>query len=64
MVVTSLDGNVTMRNQSVPFLGLETAPLEQMARESGARQVKFFGDYQSTPYDRSASVDLIMVARK
>jgi SAM-dependent methyltransferase len=64
LVVSSLDDDVAMRSQSVPILGLEAGGLEQMARESGAREVQFFGDYDATPYDRSASVDLLMVARK
>jgi SAM-dependent methyltransferase len=53
-----------MHSESVPFLGLEQAELEQMARDGGAAKVEFFGDYQDHPYDRHKSVDLLMVAEK
>jgi SAM-dependent methyltransferase len=64
LVVTVLDAGPQMRCESVPFLGLETAQLEQMARQSGAAQVRFTGSYQEQPYDRLASTDLVMVAGK
>ena len=64
LVVASLSGDATMRTESVPLLGLESAELERMARRCGAAEVRFFGSYQEQPYDRGESVDLLMVARK
>ena len=64
LIVASLSGDATMRTESVPLLGLESADLERMARRSGAAEVSFFGGYQEQPYDRVESVDLLMVARK
>jgi SAM-dependent methyltransferase len=64
LVVTTLDAGPQMRCDSVPFLGLEAAQLEQMARDAGAAQVRFTGGYQEQPYDRLASTDLVMVAGK
>jgi SAM-dependent methyltransferase len=63
LVVTSLDGEVTMRNQSTALLALEAGELEQLARTAGARRVEFFGNYRETPYNREESVDLLMVAQ-
>lgn len=62
LVVTALDGKVQMQSESVPFLGLETAELERIARSARAREVQFFGGYQDQPYERQQSVDLLMVA--
>ena len=53
-----------LHSESVPLLGIEAADLERMARDAGATEVAFFGGYQEQPYDRAASVDLLMVARK
>ena len=64
LIVANLDGAATMRTESAPLLGLESADLEQMARRSGAAEVGFFGGYREQPYDRGESVDLLMVARK
>jgi len=64
LVVTALDAGGQMRSESVPFLGLEAAQLEQMARQSGAAHVSFAGGYQEQPYDRLASTDLVMVAER
>jgi SAM-dependent methyltransferase len=64
LVITSLDQDAAMRSASVPILGLEAADLERLAREAGAREVNFFGDYHGAPYARTASVDLLMVVRK
>lgn len=58
------DENSPMQTESVPFLGLESAELEAMARSTGAADVQFFGGYQNQPYDRQESVDLLMVATK
>ena len=64
MVLTGLPGGSLLRSESVPFLGLEQADLEQMAFEAGAVRSQSFGDYQEHPYDRQKSVDLLMVIEK
>ena len=64
LVVTRLDGEASMRHESVPFLGLEAGPLEQMCRQAGAKSVGVFGDYQQRAYDRNQSIDLLLVAEK
>jgi glycine/sarcosine N-methyltransferase len=64
LIVTDLSGTTTMQNESTPFLGLEATDLERMARLAGAKTVALFGGYQDQPYDRSKSVDLLMVAEK
>ena len=53
-----------MQTECVPLVGLEAAELESMARAAGAGEIRFFGGYQDQPYDRSQSVDLLMVAKK
>ena len=45
-------------------MGLKAAELEEAARRGGAAEVSFFGGYQGQPYERSNSVDLLMVAEK
>lgn len=62
LVVTRLEGEPRMQAECVPFLGIEAAELERMAREAGADDVRFFGGYREEPYDRAQSVDLVMVA--
>ena len=64
LVVAGLDAEPALRTESVPLVGLEAAELERAARRGGAAEVAFFGGYQEQPYDRSTSVDLLMVARK
>ena len=64
LLVVHLAGDEKMRSQSPCFLGLEAAELERMARRCGAAEAVFFGGFQRQPYDRAASVDLIMLARK
>ena len=64
LVVADPEGQAPLRSESVPFLGLETAALEDQARAAGAGEVQLFGGYQDQPYDRLHSTDLIMVARK
>jgi SAM-dependent methyltransferase len=64
LIVTNLDGEVTMQSESVRFLGVEADELRQMAIDAGAKDVQIFGGYQSQPYNRTESVDLVMVARK
>lgn len=63
LIVMSLDGAILTR-EAVPFLGLESTELEQMALRAGAASIECYGSYQSQPYDRRESVDLLMVMRK
>ena len=60
----SADKPAAMQTDSICFLGLEAADLEAVARRAGAANVTFFGGYQQQPYDRQASVDLVVVAEK
>jgi hypothetical protein len=64
LVVAGLEAEPALRTESVPLVGLEAAELEDAARRGGAGEVAFFGGYQEQRYDRSTSVDLLMVARK
>lgn len=64
LIVTQLDAPAGMWNQSLPFLGLEAAELERIARRAGASNVQFLGGYNNEHYDREKSVDLIVVAEK
>jgi hypothetical protein len=64
LVVTNLSGATTMQSESTPFLGLEAPALEGIAKAAGANTVAFFGGYQDEPYDRTKSVDLVMIAEK
>jgi SAM-dependent methyltransferase len=62
IVADRAEGTLT-NSESVPFLGLEAAELQQMLRQAGAADVQCFGGYQQQPYDRQQSVDLIAIAR-
>jgi SAM-dependent methyltransferase len=53
-----------LRSESAEFLGLDPEQLTASARDGGAPEPQFFGDYGRGDYDRLGSVDLIMVARK
>jgi glycine/sarcosine N-methyltransferase len=63
LVVMDPAGGV-LRSQSVPFLGLEAAELERVARQSGAVRTQLFGGYQEQSYERLKSVDLVMVVER
>ena len=63
VVAGSPDGN-QRHAESTPFLGLEAAELEALARRCGAAEVACFGGYRGEPYVRETSVDLIMAVRK
>jgi len=64
LIVAHLDDEVPeMQADSVPFLGLEQEELDHMARQAGAREVRFFGGYHDEPYDRATSTELVMVGR-
>jgi SAM-dependent methyltransferase len=64
LVIANLPDGTEMHNESVPFLGLEAAELQQMAMAAGAARVQFFGGYDEKPYNREKSTDLLMVAEK
>ena len=64
LIVATLEDQLALKTESVPFLGLEAGELEQMARTAGAIDVRFFGDYHDRPYVPPESTDLIMVAQK
>lgn len=64
LVVAEIDGDGGTRTDSIAFLGLEAADLQRAASVAGAVDIEFFGGYQEQPYQRSASVDLILTARK
>jgi len=63
LVVPDPDGRM-LHSESAPLLGLESDEMEPMARQAGARTVEFFGGYRDQPYDRSTSIDLVMVAER
>jgi glycine/sarcosine N-methyltransferase len=64
LVLTESPGGSLKHSESVAFLGLEATELGQMALQSGAKQIEFFGSYQGDPYNRQESPDLIMVAEE
>jgi SAM-dependent methyltransferase len=64
LVLTHPDSGALLHNESVPFLGLEAAELDRVARAADAAQIEFFGGYQEQHYDRNESIDLVMVARR
>ena len=64
LMVTGLGAEDALQTESLPLLDLKATTLEEAARRGGAAEVSFFGGYQGQPYDRSNSVDLLMVARK
>ena len=63
---TTLDLPKPLRwqTESEVFLGLSAEELEQMARQSGADRVVFYGGYQTEPYHHATSQDMIMAAWK
>jgi SAM-dependent methyltransferase len=65
LIVARLDApGPQMRSECVAFLGLEAEGLEQRLHQAGASQVAIYGSYQSQPYDREQSSDIIAVALK
>jgi SAM-dependent methyltransferase len=62
LAVADPNGGPLLARESPQFLGLESGQLETMARQAGGPKVEFFGGYAAQPYDREASVDLVMVA--
>jgi SAM-dependent methyltransferase len=64
LVVMDVEGGRLRHCESVALLGFEADGLVAMARQAGATSTEVFGGYQRQPYDRSGSVDLILVAHK
>jgi SAM-dependent methyltransferase len=64
LIVASLASPSEMRTESIPLLGLEADELHTMCCDAGASTVLLFGNYEDAPYERSKSVDLIVVAWK
>ncbi len=64
LIVADAAGRALHRTESAPLLGLEAAGLEAAARRHGARSVDLFGGYGDSPYERSSSPDLVIVARR
>jgi SAM-dependent methyltransferase len=64
LIVATLEEEPVLKTESVSFLGLQVGDLDQVARRSGAADVRFFGGYHDQPYDPAESTDLIMVAAK
>jgi SAM-dependent methyltransferase len=65
VVSLSLGGNdVDSRFRTAMILGLEANELLATAERAGATDLRVFGDYQESPYDRERSQDLILVGRR
>ena len=64
LVVAPLAAPGQFQSESPPLLSFEVEPLRQAALAAGASKVQFYGNHNFQPYDRRASVDLIMVAEK
>ena len=64
VLVLPLGETCDLKSAFFTLLNLEVGELEEMARAAGAAAVEIYGGYQEKSYDRAASVDLVMVARK
>jgi SAM-dependent methyltransferase len=64
LAVADPNGGPLLAHESPQFLGMEEAELDAMARQAGASQVQIFGGYGEQPFDREASIDLVMVASR
>jgi SAM-dependent methyltransferase len=65
VLIASLDSDPPkFSQQSVPLLHLDAEQLAAVARQSGATDVSFFGNYQRSPFDARTSPDLLMLAVK
>ena len=60
----SAEGGVEHRTESACFAGIEAERLCGRLRSLGAAPIALYGDYEGTPYARTASGDLIVVAHK
>lgn len=62
LIVVKVDEeNTPLQTESVPFLGLELVDFQSLTHKA---DVEIFGGYQNQPYDRQASIDLLVVATK
>jgi SAM-dependent methyltransferase len=52
------------RFDSRTFLGLEPEALQRAAEAAGADDVRFYGSFEREPYERDASPDIVMMARR
>jgi SAM-dependent methyltransferase len=64
LVVAAVADQEAWRSDCVPFLGFDATALADWMRAAGAAQLDTFGGYRGEPFERAASPDLIMVARK
>jgi SAM-dependent methyltransferase len=64
LLVAPLAAADKLHTESVPFLGIEAADLEVMAKQAGATNTQCFGNYRLQPYNRHESADLVMIAEK
>ena len=64
LAVADPNGGPLLAHESPQFLGLESGEMEAMARQAGAAEVQCFGGYAAKPFQREASIDLVMVARR
>jgi len=64
-VALDLSGaSVVFRTKSATLLGLEADDLAAWAKQAGAGDVRFYGNYAGESYDRLSSQDLIIVCRR
>ena len=64
LMVAPLDRPADFQSESVPLLSFEADQLSRYAESAGAVDVRLFGNHQHAGFDRSSSVDLILVAQK
>ena len=64
LVLAGISEGKILHAESVPWLGLEAAELQQMATDAGAQRLELFGGYREQPYHREKSQDLILVAQR
>jgi hypothetical protein len=64
LVVTDAGSGAMLHNESVPFIGMDQAMLEEFLRTAGAEDIRSYGDYQGEAYDSAKSVDLILTAKR
>jgi len=64
LVISSVEPPAFLSTQSVPLLGLTDKQIGGWAREAGARNVHFYGDYQRARYEQNESPDLIAVIER
>ncbi len=57
-------GGAELRTDEAVFAGVEAAELAEDVRRSGGGQIELWGSWESEPYSRESSVDLILTARR